>query len=734
MKPVDWTRKNRRVITAIAVVFLLYTAVTALLTWPVVKNPNRYYFSPEVPGDGISLIADNWYSSHVKEADMEKPITRFYAYPFGNDRRGIPVYPLDVGLRHQLSRIIGAQPAFNALIFFSFPLAGLFMFALILYLTGSYAASFLGGFIYAFSPWHTARAFDQVSLTGIYTLPLFFLALIVFSRRRDVISALGLAAAWIIAFYTDFHFGLFTGLMALCWLAVVACQAWRGKGAKDWTLLPVRKSSSRTLLLIALVIVLTAAATAPFVSDVLYKDPKAFPGSGRGGLEETTSFSADPWNYVIPPAHAALWRWFTDDFVFARLGSRTSNEVTSYPGIVTVALALLALYLTLRKKKNGTGEAEDSAPGKLLRTTVISCAILIVTAFVLSLPPEYKLGGVKIPTPSMLVVYLVPIFRYFARWAVVVTFGLCLLAGIGFSMLAASRRWGRRATWSVCLAALLLFAVDVTIVPPFRAQDIRRPPETIKRLAGYSGEEAVAIYPLAQGMEYATLHYYYLQQFHQHRMLNGTKQATESDLYRLALKDIYSPYTPRMLRALGIDKVVVLNDYFSNKSYGNYPFGKPFDPDMMPAGYNLVDKTSDGYIYNVVAEPTDVFPLYWSNFTAPSILEDGRAWVVMVRPRADILLVKEGGRSSYSFAMTILNPSQPGKLTFSLDGRELSSIALESGARRVVLPGLELSDGRHTLSLHWDGKPRSINGEPFRSGKNLEAYLTLSSPELLKDR
>ena len=293
-------RKNRRIIAASVMVFFLYTAVTALLTWPLVKNPNRYYFSPEVPGDGIGLIAENWYSSHVKEADMEKPITRFYAYPFGFDRRGIPVYPLDVGVRNQLSRVIGAQPAFNALLFISFPLAGLLMFALILYLTSSYAASLLGGFIYAFSPWHTARAFDQVSLTGIYTLPLFFLALIIFSRRRDVVSALGLAAAWIIAFYADLHFGLFTGLIALCWLAAVAFQTWRGKGTDRPALSPAA-TRGRTLLLIALVLVLTAAATAPFVSDVLYKDPKVFPGSGRGGAEETTRFSADPWNYVIPP-------------------------------------------------------------------------------------------------------------------------------------------------------------------------------------------------------------------------------------------------------------------------------------------------------------------------------------------------------------------------------------------------------------------------------------------------
>ena len=153
----------------------------------------------------------------------------------------------------------------------------------------------------------------------------------------------------------------------------------------------------------------------------------------------------------------------------------------------------------------------------------------------------------------------------------------------------------------------------------------------------------------------------------------------------------------------------------------------------MPAGYKLVDKTSDGYIYDVVAEPTDVFPLYWRNFTAPSILEDGQAWVAMVGRQGDILLVNNGSRSSDSFAVTVLNPSEPG-MSFSLNGRELASFVLQSGIQRVVLPGLELTGGRHILSLHWDGKPKSISGQPFRSDKNMGTYLLLSSPEMLEDR
>jgi len=98
------------------------------------------------------------------------------------------------------------------------------------------------------------------------------------------------------------------------------------------------------------------------------------------------------------------------------------------------------------------------------------------------------------------------------------------------------------------------------------------------------------------------------------------------------------------------------------------------------------------------------------------------------------MLVNNGSRSSYSFAVTVLNPSEPGNLSFSLNGRELASFALQSGTQRVILPPQELKDGRNNLSMRWDGKPKSISGKPFRTDKNLETYLLLSSPELLEDR
>ena len=602
----------------------------------------------------------------------------------------------------------------------------------------------MGGFLFAFSPWHTARAFDQVSLTAVYILPLFLLALIAFTKRRDLLSTVGLAAVCVLAVWTDFHFGLFCSLIAGAWIAVNLYLSYRRRG-RSGAAPGGRATARRTVLLALLVIVVTVAAAAPILMQIRYKDPALLTGDTDRETKDAVDYSANPWNYVVPPSYSLAWRGFTDSFVRSHLGKRTTNEVTSYPGMVTVILAIVALFFLVRSGRRENqfeddGPPRDSGSGQPdvaenllnppLRTAIYFSIVLMVTAFILSLPPYYEIGSVLIPTPSILVSGLVPFFRYFCRWSLVVTFGLCLLAGIGFSLLSSRRGWSQPRRWVACLVVLLLFAIDVTIIPPFRTKDIHRPPVVLEKLEGYPHHEPVAIYPLAQGREYATLHYYYYQQFHLHPMLNGVKPGTEADLYRLALKDIYSPYTPRMLSALSIDKVIVLDSYFANKEYGNYPYGIPFDPDRMPPGYLLEEKTDDGYIYQVVAEPAAVFPLYYTNFTPPSILGDGNAWVAMVRPSGDILLVSNGGGDTYSLTVTVANPGDPGTLTFKLDGQPLGKVSLGSGVVRVTSPLFKLGDERNVLTLHWDGEPVAIDGKPFRKTGELGVYLLLSNPEI----
>lgn len=735
-------KKNRRPLACAALAFVACALSAVVLTWPMVTGMNTYYFSPEVPGDGAGLVASEWYQAHAPESYRDGDRTTFYAYPFGAGAPDPWGYQF-IGFRHALTRLMGAQASYNLLVLLSFPLAGIAFFMLAYYITRSPGVAAASGFLYAFSPWHVSRAFDQLSLTAVFTLPLFLLALAVFWRRRDAASAAGLAGASLLAIYSDLHFGLFCAFIAAAWAAAALIVGRRAP------LTAPRPSAGRwrTVALTLAVVAVVSAASVPAVKAALYRDPDVFEGAPDRGDREAADFSSDPWNYFVPPAHTLLWRGLTDDFVGRRLGARTTNEVTAYPGLVTYGLALAAVVFAVRQRRGkatsrdgGDREAGKGPPAPggersaLSRSAFLFCVLSGVGAFVLSLPPYYEAGGFKFYTPSALLEATLPVFRYYCRWALVVTFSACLLAALGLALVRGRLRSRPGAFSLVCVLLVGLFFLDVTIVPPSRSIPFGRPPETLAALARYPADEPVAIYPLAQGLEFATLHYMYYQRFHGHPMLNGTRPATEADLYRLSLKDLYSAYTPHMLSGLGIRKVAVLESYFANREYGNYPYGVDFDPGAMPAGYRLVEKTGDGYLYDVVAEPAGVYPLFHSGYTAPGIMADGRSWSAMVSAEGRLELANRGRGGDFVMSMTIANPGAVGSLTIELDGSELGRLELEPGVRRLVLPEARLGAGDHRLVFKWDGMPVELDGTPFRAPGPLKVYLLMSDPQLEERR
>lgn len=745
MRPV----RSRRDLLIIAVACLiLFCGIAVLYTYPLVTSLSRDYFSPEVSGDGVAIIADTWYRNYARDNDLSLSHTKLYGYPFGFDFEAATLPVMHIALV-QLARLVGPQASFNILMLLTFPLAGLFMFLLIYYVTKNYAASLLGGFIYAFIPWHTARAFNQLTLACVFYLPLFVLALLFFWRRRNLLSAFMLTGVAITTMLTDFHLGLFCCLLAAAWVVAAWIGHRRGLTGQsgDIECRGFGRTAGKFALLALLVIIVTAAATGPFLTRLSNEDPAVIPGFEERGTSDTVDFSAQPWCYVVPPMYSYTWGRITDSFVSDRLGRRQSSEVTCYPGIVTYGLAIFALIAIYHRKKPDPDGGDSAASGRVVENagrmdgcgtagsaefmwTATSFALIsAVVAFILSMPPIVKMAGISIPTPSIVMRALAPPFRYYCRWALVVAFALSMLAAIGFVKLVQLLHWRGWRPWVACLALLAVFCIDVAIVPPWRSKDIAHPPAVLAALARFPREKPVSIYPLAQGQEYVTFQYKYYQQFNLHPMLNGVKTATEGDLYRVAVKDIYSPYTARMLRALGIEQAVVMSDYYADDKLGNPPYGVPFDPDRMPAGYRMAAETADGYIYDIVAEPADVFPLYYSNFTSPGLMEDGVAWTAMIRPQARILLVNKGRRDSYNLAVTVNNPGPAAMLKIMLEGGLIGEVELPSGTVRLSIPPLSLNKGRAFLEFKWSGKPEQMSGEAFRRTDTVPVYLLFSRPQ-----
>ena len=89
-----------------------------------------------------------------------------------------------------------------------------------------------------------------------------------------------------------------------------------------------------------------------------------------------------------------------------------------------IALGLIASVSWFRR---------DREPPSLTRVPIL--VIVAVTALVCSLSPERTIGGLTFVRPSALLFDVVPMFRSYARFGVVVQLMAALLAGIGVDAL-----------------------------------------------------------------------------------------------------------------------------------------------------------------------------------------------------------------------------------------------------------------------------------------------------------
>jgi hypothetical protein len=106
-------------------------------------------------------------------------------------------------------------------------------------------------------------------------------------------------------------------------------------------------------------------------------------------------------------------------------------------------------------------------PASLARVPVL--AVVAVTALVCSLSPERTIGTFTFVRPSALLYYVVPMFRSYARFGVVVQLMAVLLAGIGVDYL---RRAGTKRAQIAWLALVALAASEYAVSPRALSRDV----------------------------------------------------------------------------------------------------------------------------------------------------------------------------------------------------------------------------------------------------------------------
>ena len=404
--------------------------------------------------------------------------------------------PMSLGLYWQpltdltgaaISRVTGAVAAYNWLVLLSFPLSAMAAYLLARHLALTPAAALFAALLFAFSPFHLAQAAYHPHVAQTQWLPLYLLALWRCMDKASGPAVAMLAAAAAAVTLSNFY----GGLIAAVTTPIAIAAYWFGRAR-------FAPRASRSLVITLGALAVLALAGLAFVwrtAPAVITDPAALAFERR----DLFRFSAKWWSYFVPPvAHPFLGDtarriWIAADVTVGLLEQQVSL------GCSVVGLGLVAIYAWAgprvrpdtrvqgdvvaaaalapwrfagpgRSSRANRGERRlDPRAGALRPETAPMLAAIALVALLCSLSPERTVFGVVFARPAALLYPMVPMFRSYARFGVIVQLMAALLAGIGASRLLAMRT---RSAGVLCAALVMLAMAEYAVWPPSLSRDV----------------------------------------------------------------------------------------------------------------------------------------------------------------------------------------------------------------------------------------------------------------------
>lgn len=377
---------------------LLYVPVTVVLTWPMVLRPATGLTAPITVGDPyLNLWILGWdlrtltvhpaalFTGRIFDANIFYPATNTLAYSDSFLPQAVVLWPL-YALTHNVTL------CYNVLLFSSFLASAIAMHILVRSLTGSRWSAWMAGLVWGFWPYHFAHL-RQLQLQALYFLPLafFFLHRLAAGGRRWDALGLGIAAALQTA--SAAYYGVMTALaLAVTSLVLIASGSVGDRGRF------VRRLG------------LAGAIGALFVAPVAWPYWRLQHEGFVRTLYEAAEHGAVLKSYL----------WASEGNILYRYLGLSSGPVATdtferqlFPGLTVIVLAGLGLARARRRPHF---------------PIVVAMAALIGLGCLLSLGPD----GIRwLYTPIHRYMFGFQAIRVPARFGILVTFGLAVLAGFG---------------------------------------------------------------------------------------------------------------------------------------------------------------------------------------------------------------------------------------------------------------------------------------------------------------
>lgn len=378
------TRRRLAPLARETAVFVFFLLAAIQFTWPLAIRLST------LVSDASDPLLNTWIldwvmhaATHSGASIVHAPIFHpaRYALAFSENLYGIALVMLPL-------RAAGLSPLeiYNAASLLGFAFSAYGCWVLCRLLTGSVAASLIGGLLYGFIPFR----FDHVShLQHVWGgwLPILFAALIWYCRQPGWWRGALFGAAFLMNGLTNIHWFLFGSVTAAVTLGLLLAMGRAGGGRRFW--LPLGAATLAALIVMVPVLAPYRAASK------LYKMKR--------GKSETRYYSATWSDWLVAPPHNRLHEGVPDP-------DSRDPERSLFPGLMILFLAGSGLLLTRRDDSAPSASLRAGRTASLARTPsrrlLRAMDTLIVAALVLSYfaaasrVVEWRIGGLRILSMS----------------------------------------------------------------------------------------------------------------------------------------------------------------------------------------------------------------------------------------------------------------------------------------------------------------------------------------------
>ena len=570
-----------------------------------------------------------------------------------------------------LARMAGAVAAYNWLVLVSFPLSAAAAYLLARYLALSPAGAAVAAMAYAFSPFHLAQAAYHPHIAQIQWVPLYLLAL---WRCLDDASPLAVAflgAATVTVTLSNFYGGLIAAVIT----PVAVAAYWFFPVRR---LEPMRRRNFFITIGSLVLIAAAGLAYASYAARAVVLDRAAFAFS----RDDLFRYSAKWWSYLVPPVEHPLLG-ATARRIWSAAGVREGlleQQVSLGWGIV--ALGLIASAGWFRR---------DREPPSLTRVPVL--VIVAAAALLCSLSPERTIGALTFVRPSALLYNMVPMFRSYARFGVVVQLMAALLAGIGAERL-----------WSGVRHRGFFFTVS----------DTRPRIVCVALVVLAAGEYAASPSVLWRDVLPTTAHRWVVRQPGRVRVLDCTPLDPESESiqwltgYRVTLLsgsigNCSDANLSRKLATNGYTHLLVRHDAAGRSLAG-----------PAPDGLRLAARLDDGDVFTVTGQTPAIYTAAMTGFF-PRESDAEWTWRWMGTDAA-WTIVNAGARPTVATLLLEMSAfHRARRMELRFDGRPVQTLVVDPSRNTYEIGPLPVIPGEHELVFHPAEVP-TVAGDAIGNG------------------